>query len=147
MRKIEPGILVFVFIAAIVVRVGTIWISPIHEVMHVLLAFVQGQTVTKLTFDSVTIVGRNDTTLIGAYFCELGLYLFAVLISGRGKLATWSLGVVHALLYQAVFSMDLADFPTARASFVCLWIMAAILGWGVMAHRWGEKEPTTVRAW
>ena len=128
------------FALAIFIRLGTVWISPVHELMHAALATLQGQEITEFRWDVVYIVGLNQATMTGAYFCEFLLYLSVVLISRPRGFTLWCFGVAHALILRAPVSGDFADFPTASVNFGILWVIGIGLGWLAVILRWRASD-------
>ena len=117
------------FVAAVIIRLATKLISPVHEVMHALLATVQGQQVTSMSMDQTWIVGMNDATLLGAYFVELVLYLVIAIKARPSRLSWFCFGVAHALVIQAPMSTDFQYSPGAIGAFILLWICGIAFGW------------------
>ena len=141
------------FVLAIPLRLLTVGISPIHEFMHVLLAFFQGQEVTSFTWDCVTIRGATDITMTGAYFMELLFYLFFAVRLRPSRFSMFCFGVAHALILRAPGSMDFADYPAATAGFIAVWLIGVAAVWVVVCYRLASvlaeqnpEQPVTIRA-
>lgn len=136
--------LVIVFFAAMIVRLATNLISPVHEVMHGLLAVVQGQPLGKMGWNYIFIYEMNNATLVGAYFMELALYTFIVIRAKPRTFGVWCLGVVHALILRAPFSEDFLVSESAPGVFFVLWFIAIGICWYTyLPKRWDRVEKET----
>ena len=124
------------FIVAICVRLGTKAISPIHEIFHGILAVIQGQTITAVSWNYIEIARCTPLTTGGAYFLELIFYAIIVMKAKRSTFSMFCFGILHALALRAPVSMDFRDLPGMWANWLLLWVVTVAVCWWVVVHKY-----------